>query len=93
MCGDWYLSQVSRADKVVQPDGSLDTAVCKQIMGEPNMKYADIVGMIHRPEYYQRSETPCLNKNIAEIHFIKNEYCDRKLIKLTILVNMSNSQI
>lgn len=76
------LSQINRSDMIIMPDGSLDAGVSKQILDDPYTKYADIVSVIHRPEFYQKSETPYWNKNIAEIHFIKNVHCDTKLIKL-----------
>lgn len=76
------LSQISKSDMKIMPDGVLDSKASKQIFGDSYTKYADIVSVIHRPEYYQKSVTPYRNINIAEIHFIKNVHCDIKLIKL-----------
>ena len=76
------LSQINRSEMIIMPDGSLDTGISKQILDDSYTKYADIVSVIHYPEFYQKSETPYRDKNIAEIHFIKNVHCDTKLIKL-----------
>lgn len=76
------LSQVSRSDMEILPDGTLDVESSCHIFGERYSKYADIVSIIHRPAYYSREMWSCQYGDIAEIHFVKNNHCDTKYIKL-----------
>lgn len=75
------LSQVSRSEIEVSPDGTLDVESSRHIFGEKYGKYADIVSVIHRPAYYSKMWSSQYG-DIAEIHFIKNNHCDTKCIKM-----------
>ena len=84
------LLQMHKSDMKIESDGSLDLNTTAQTLEEAYIKYADIVSVIHRPEFYLKSETSFLNKNIAEIHFIKNFHCDKKYIALDFRAGSGN---
>lgn len=76
------LSQVSKSDMEILPDGTLNVESSIHIFGEKYGKYADIISVIHRPEYYRRDMYSEQNQHIAEIHFVKNGHCAAKCIKM-----------
>lgn len=76
------LSRMSRSNKGILPDGTLDVDACRQILDESYIKYADIVSVIHRPAYYSKEIWSSQCRHITEIYFVKNNHSDTKCIKL-----------
>lgn len=76
------LSQVSRSDMEILPDGTLDVESSRHIFGEKYSKYSDIISVIHRPAYYSEEIWSSQYRHIAKIHFVTNNHSDTKCIKL-----------
>lgn len=84
-------SQMRKCDNIILSDGSLNSEEADKVIDDAYKKYADIVAVIHRPEYYIIPEwgTENNHKNIAEIYFIKNTASDVKMIQMKFYCNMA----
>lgn len=84
-------SQMSKSDNIILTDGSLDTEEADKVIDNAYKKHADIVVVIHRPEYFiiPKIGTENTHENIAEIHFIKNACSGVKMIQMKFFGNMA----